>query len=40
MSALGGPWPMKAAMEFRPSAISLKVWLRKTKITAREDVVL
>ncbi len=27
---MGGPWPMKAAMESRPSAVSLKAWLRKT----------
>ncbi len=29
-SLMGGPWPMKAAMDSRPSAVSLKVWLRKT----------
>ncbi len=28
---MGRPWPMKAAMDFRPSAVSLKVWLRETK---------
>ncbi len=27
---MGGPWPMKAAMSSRPSAVSLKIWLRKT----------
>lgn len=27
---VGGPWPMKVAMEFRPSAISLKVLLHET----------
>ncbi len=27
---MGGPWPMKAAMDSRPSAVSLKVWLRET----------
>jgi len=30
---LGGPWPMKAAMESRPSAVSLKVWLRETNVS-------
>ncbi len=28
---MGGPWPMKAAMDSRPSAVSLKVWLGETK---------
>ncbi len=28
---MGGLWPMKAAIYSRPSAISLKVWLRKTR---------
>ncbi len=27
---MGGPWPMKAAIYSRPSAVSLKVWLCKT----------
>ncbi len=27
---MGGPWPMKAAIYSRPSAVSLKVWLRET----------
>ncbi len=27
---MGGPWPMKAAMDSTPSAVSLKVWLRET----------
>ncbi len=27
---MGGPWPMKAAMDSRTSAVSLKVWLRET----------
>ncbi len=27
---LGGPWPFKAAKVPRPSAVSLKVWLRET----------
>ncbi len=27
---MGGPWPMKAAMDSRPSAVSLKVRLRGT----------
>ncbi len=27
---MGGPWPMKAAMDSRLSAVSLKVWLRET----------
>ncbi len=26
----GRPWPMKAAIYSRPSAVSLKVWLRET----------
>ncbi len=29
---LGGPWPIKAAMDSRASAISLEVWLRKTML--------
>ncbi len=29
---MGGTWPMKAAMDSRPSAVSLKVWLRETII--------
>ncbi len=29
MSVMGGPWPMKAAIYSRPSAVSLKVWLRE-----------
>ncbi len=28
---MGGPWPMKAAIYSRPSAVSQKVWLRETK---------
>ncbi len=31
---MGGPWPMKAAMDSRPSAVSLKVWLRETRAQA------
>ncbi len=27
---MGGPWPMKAAIYSRPSAVSLKVWLGET----------
>ncbi len=27
---MGGPWPIKAAIDSRPSAVSLKVWLRET----------
>jgi len=27
---LRGPWPMKAVTESRPSAVSLKLWLRET----------
>ncbi len=27
---MGGPWPMKATIHSRPSAVSLKVWLRET----------
>ncbi len=27
---MGGPWPMKAAIDSRPSAVSLKVWLCET----------
>ncbi len=27
---MGGPWPKKAAMDSRPPAVSLKVWLRET----------
>uniref|UniRef100_A0A673MTV4 carnitine O-palmitoyltransferase n=1 Tax=Sinocyclocheilus rhinocerous TaxID=307959 RepID=A0A673MTV4_9TELE len=27
---MGGPWPMKAAMDSKPSPVSLKVWLRET----------
>ncbi len=27
---MGGPWPMKADIYSRPSAVSLKVWLRET----------
>jgi len=30
--SLGGPWPMKAVMEFRPSAVSLKIWLSQTTV--------
>ncbi len=30
-SLMGGPWPMKAAIYSRPSAVSLKVWLRETR---------
>jgi len=29
---MGGPWPKKAATNSRPSAVSLKVWLRETII--------
>ncbi len=29
--SVGRPWPMKAAIYSRPSAVSLKFWLRKTK---------
>ncbi len=29
---MGGPWPMKAVIYSRPSAISLKVWLRETNL--------
>ncbi len=28
---LGGPWAFKAAKVPRPSAVSLKVWLRETR---------
>ncbi len=28
---MGGPWPMKATIHSRPSAVSLKVWLRETR---------
>ncbi len=28
---MGGPWPMKAAIYSRPSAVSLKVWLGETR---------
>ncbi len=28
---MGGPWPIKPAIYSRPSAISLKVWLRETR---------
>ncbi len=28
---MGGPWPMKPAIYSRPSAVSLKVWLRETR---------
>ncbi len=28
---MGGPWPMKAEIYSRPSAVSLKVWLRETR---------
>ncbi len=27
---MGGPWPINAAIYSRPSAVSLKVWLRET----------
>ncbi len=27
---MGGPWPMKAAIYSRLSAVNLKVWLRET----------
>ncbi len=30
ISLLGSPWPTKAAMESRPSAVCLKIWLYKT----------
>ncbi len=30
---LGGPWPFKVAKAPRPSAVSLKVWLRETNGT-------
>lgn len=29
---MGSPWPMKAALKSRRSAVSLKGWLDKTKI--------
>ncbi len=29
---MGGPWPMNAAIYSRPSAISLKVWLRRIRL--------
>ncbi len=29
-SIMGGPWPIKPAIDSRPSAVSLKVWLRET----------
>ncbi len=32
---MGGPWPMKAAMYSRPSAVSLNVWLRETTVTLK-----
>ncbi len=32
---MGGPWPMKAAIYSRPSAVSLKVWLRETTVTLK-----
>ncbi len=28
----GGPWPIKPAIYSRPSAVSLKVWLRETSL--------
>ncbi len=28
---MGGPWPMKVDIYSRPSAVSLKVWLRETR---------
>ncbi len=31
---MSGPWPKNAAIYFRPSAVSLKVWLRKTTLPA------
>ncbi len=31
--AQGGPWPMKVDIYSRPSAVSLKVWLRETTIS-------
>ncbi len=27
---MGEPWPMKATVDSRPSAVSLKVWLHET----------
>ncbi len=32
---MGGPWPMKATIHSRPSAVSLKVWLHKTSESVR-----
>ncbi len=32
LGLLGGPWPFKAAKVSRPSAVSLKVWLRETSV--------
>ncbi len=29
---MGGPWPINAAIYSRPSAVSLKVWLRETRL--------
>ncbi len=29
---IGGPWPINAAIYSRPSAVSLKVWLRETSV--------
>ncbi len=30
MLVIDGPWPMKAARDYRPLAVSLKVWLHET----------
>ncbi len=29
---MGRPWPMKATIHSRPSAVSLKVWLHETRV--------
>ncbi len=37
-SLMGGPWPMKAIIDSRPSAVSLKVWLRETRIISANSL--
>ncbi len=35
---MGGPWPMKATIHSRPSAVSLKVWLHETREGETQNV--
>lgn len=35
---LDGPWPMKAAMESRPPAISVRIWLFTYRHSQRDRI--